>query len=134
MSAIPADLLEFDFVWSSCALEHLGSMESGIEFILNSTKCLRRGGVAVHTTEFNLSSNRDTLESKSIVLFRKRDIEELIARLERTGCAVAPLNLGIGERLEDGFVDLPPYKAAPHIKLALGGYITTSIGLIITRH
>ena len=134
MNAIPADLRDFDFVWSSCALEHLGSLEAGINFVINSTKCLRRGGVAVHTTEFNLSSNKETYEGSGVVLFRKRDIEEMIARLESAGCSVAPLNLTIGERVEDGFVDLPPYKSTPHLKLALYGFLTTSVGLIITRH
>ncbi len=133
MNAIPEDLVEYDFVWSSCAFEHLGSIENGIQFVINSTKCLRSGGVAVHTTEFNLSSNEETLEHESLVFFRKRDIEELIKRLEASGCVVEPLNLVISEKVEDGFVDLPPYKTDNHIKLAIFGHLTTSIGLIITK-
>ena len=133
MNQIPKSLKDFDFVWSSCAFEHLGSIEHGLEFVINSVNCLRPGGVAVHTTEFNLSSNDDTLESDTLVLFRKRDIEKLITRLEKNGFSVAPLNLTVGERVEDGFVDLPPFKSAPHLKLAVMGYLTTSIGLIITR-
>ena len=58
MNAIPSDLVGFDFLWSSCALEHLGSIEAGIDFVLNSTTCLQPGGMAVHTTEYNLSSRR----------------------------------------------------------------------------
>lgn len=134
MNAIPEDLVDYDFVWSSCAFEHLGSIEHGLQFVINSTKCLRPGGVAIHTTEFNLSSNEETLEEESLVFYRKRDIEELVRRLEALKCVVAPLNLVIGERVEDGFVDLPPYKADNHIKLAMYGHLTTSIGLVITKY
>lgn len=134
MNEISETLTDFDFTWSSCAFEHLGSIEKGLQFVINSTKCLKPGGVAIHTTEFNLSSNEDTFENESLVFFRKKDIEELVVRLEQSGCTVAPLNLTIGERVEDGFVDLPPFKNAPHLKLALFGYLTTSIGLIITKN
>ena len=133
MNDIPLSLTAYDFTWSSCAFEHLGSIEKGIQFVINSTKCLRSGGIAVHTTEFNLSSNEDTFENEGLVFFRKKDIEDLIARLEQSGCIVAPLNLTIGERVEDGFIDLPPFKNSPHLKLALFGYLTTSIGLIIKK-
>jgi hypothetical protein len=134
MNNISDDLRDFDYTWSACAFEHLGSIERGVQFVLNSTHCLRSGGVAVHTTEFNLGSNSNTLETESCVLFRKRDIEELINRLEKTGCSVLPLNLTLGERVEDGFVDLPPYKPDNHLKLVLEGHLTTSIGLIIYKN
>jgi hypothetical protein len=48
---------KYDFLWSSCAFEHLGSLRAGFDFVTNALKLLRRGGIAVHTTEFNLSSN-----------------------------------------------------------------------------
>ena len=133
MNNIPADLKDFDFTWSACAFEHLGSIEKGLDFVINSVKCLKPGGVAVHTTEFNLGSNDATFESESCVFFRKKDIELLISRLEKMNCEVLPLNLTISELLEDDFVDLPPYKSAPHLKLAMQGHLTTSIGLIIKK-
>ena len=84
MNAIPTSLRDFDFCWSACCLEHLGGMRQGLDFIRNSLDTLRPGGVAVHTTEFNLGSNDETLETPSLCLFRKQDIEllmhELIAR------------------------------------------------------
>jgi Methyltransferase domain len=43
-----------DFVWSSCAMEHLGSLEAGIDYVMNSTRLLKPGGVSINTTEFNL--------------------------------------------------------------------------------
>lgn len=47
MTRVPNDLTGFDFVWSSCSLEHLGSLEAGIDFIWHSLECLRPGGIAV---------------------------------------------------------------------------------------
>lgn len=34
MRAIPKDLLGYDFLWSSCAMEHLGSLRAEVEFVL----------------------------------------------------------------------------------------------------
>ena len=34
MNAIPEDLTGFDFLWSSCALEHLGSIDAGARFVV----------------------------------------------------------------------------------------------------
>ena len=54
MNNIPNNLRGYDFCWSACCLEHLGSISNGLEFICNSLETLRPGGVAVHTTELNL--------------------------------------------------------------------------------
>mgnify|MGYP005869253905 CR=1 FL=1 len=61
MNAIPEDLKRgrFDFLWSVCSLEHLGSLERGEDFVVEAMRCLRPGGVAVHTTEFNLDAEGD---------------------------------------------------------------------------
>ena len=53
---------KYDFVWSSCALEHLGTLQAGIDFVVKSASMLKPGGVAVHTTEFNVGSNTGTIE------------------------------------------------------------------------
>jgi cyclopropane fatty-acyl-phospholipid synthase-like methyltransferase len=134
MNAIPLEFFErFDFVWSACALEHLGSLQHGMNFIKNSLRCIKPGGVVVHTTEFNLSSNDQTLESPSCSIYRARDIKELINEVEAEGFVVAPLNLNYGDKLVDRHIDLPPYGFSPHIKLMLEGYVVTSIGLIIHK-
>lgn len=145
MNDIPGDLRGFDFLWSSCAMEHLGSLEQGVRFVEQSLNCLRPGGVAVHTTEFNLSSNSLTIENKDASIYRKCDIEGLYLRLREAGHQVAPLNFCIGDRLEDRHVDLPPYfetiptgGAEPaHLKLlwhdAELSAVLTSFGLIVKR-
>ena len=75
----------FDFCWSACSLEHLGSLEHGLTFIENSMDTLKEGGVAIHTTEFNLSSNDDTFETRDLSLYRRRDIQELVDQADPSG-------------------------------------------------
>jgi 2-polyprenyl-3-methyl-5-hydroxy-6-metoxy-1,4-benzoquinol methylase len=134
MNQIPQDLFDhYDFVWSACALEHLGSLQNGAEFIKNSLKCLKSGGVAVHTTEFNLSSNDATLESPGCSIYREKDIRKLIHELELEGYDVKPLNLNTGGSSVDNHIDAPPYGLSPHLKLELDNFIVTSIGLIISK-
>ena len=85
MNAIPDDLRDFDFTWSSCALEHLGSLDAGAAFVLRQMACLRPGGTAVHTTEYVVSSDTDTVEKGGTVLYRRRDIEALAEQLRAAG-------------------------------------------------
>lgn len=132
MNRIPPDLRDFDFVWSSCSLEHLGSIDKGLDFIVNSIKCLRPGGVAVHTTEFNVSSNTETLDTGGTVLFRHRDFKDLVDRLTAAGHHI-DVSYDLGQGPADYYVDVPPYTASMHLKLKLDRYVTTSIGLIICK-
>ena len=132
MNAIPTDLRDFDFCWSNCSLEHLGSIRHGLDFIHNSIGTLKPGGVAVHTTEFNLDSNDHTLESPMLSLYRKQDIEQLIHELLSNGHQVAPLNLWPGITPVDEHIDLPPYSPV-HLKLQVLKYTVTSVGLIIIK-
>lgn len=123
----------FDFNWSACAFEHLGSIQHGIDFVCNSMKTLKPGGIAVHTTEFNVCSNEDTVEVGDTVIFRRKDIEALISRLTDEGHEVSEMDWNYGTSPLDYYVDIPPYKQNPHLKLLLGQYVTTSIGLIIKK-
>jgi len=133
MTDIANHLADFDFCWSSCCFEHLGSLEAGMEFVVNSVeKTLLPGGVAVHTTEFNLSSNDDTVTHGGTVIYRKRDIEELIQRLRDRGHIVSGLRIAPDSDPLDFHVDTPPY-GGPHLKLRLAHYNTTSVGLVIQR-
>jgi FkbM family methyltransferase len=133
MNNISADLVDFDFIWSSCAFEHLGSIANGLRYVTNAMRCLKPGGLAVHTTEFNLTSNFRTLEAHDLAIFRKHDIDSLVFTLQKAGHVVAPLNLSPGAGQLDRHVDLPPYHSEPHLRLKLDRFVTTSIGLIVTR-
>jgi SAM-dependent methyltransferase len=133
MNAIDRDLDgQFDFVWSACAFEHLGSIMHGLEFVLNSVKCLKPGGVAVHTTEFNCSSDGDTLDNASTVLFRKRDFLLLERRLKLMG-AELEFNFNLGQQPLDQHIDTPPYSVDEHLKLQIMRWAVTSFGLVIRK-
>ena len=134
MNAIPPEWrMQFDFVWSSCALEHTGSLESGLEFIVNSMDLLKSGGVAVHTTEFNLSSNESTIETGGSVIYRKKDIGKLVDTLRKKGYII-DINFYFDDQDElDRHIDAPPYSDDKHIRLNLENYVSTSIGLIIQK-
>jgi hypothetical protein len=132
MNCIPDDISGFDFTWSACALEHLGSLQNGFDFIEATLKTLNPDGVAVHTTELNCSSDDETLETGGTVLYRKRDIIDFCKKLENKGYGVI-LNLNGGNLPLDHYIDVPPYTSDKHIKLQLDRFVTTSIGLIIRK-
>ncbi|OTP77684.1 MULTISPECIES: hypothetical protein [Burkholderiaceae] len=134
MNAIDDDIAGFDFTWSCCCLEHLGSLEAGIQFILNSVeKTLADGGVAVHTTELNLSSNDDTIESGHTVLYRHRDLIDVVSRLRALGHDVKPFIIAPDSHVLDFHVDLPPYASSPHLKMRFDNYVTTSAGIVVRK-
>jgi 2-polyprenyl-3-methyl-5-hydroxy-6-metoxy-1,4-benzoquinol methylase len=149
MNRIPPDLTgQFDLCWSLCALEHVGTTALAFQFVLNSMQCLKPGGIAIHTTEFNLSSNDSTLTSGTTVLFTRGQIEHLVRQLQAAGHEVFAVNYSPGSAPLDQYVDLPPFPnadlstespyllsvpQAPHLRLALGGFVTTSIGLVVRR-
>lgn len=133
MNNIPADLLDFDFTWSTCSFEHCGSIKLGQEFIYRQMQCLKPGGVAVHTTEFNLTSNRRTRSRGNTVLFRRQDVEAMLRRLTDDGHQVELLDLDVGDSESDCEYDRLPYSYDRHLKLEWRNYVTTSLGLIIQR-
>lgn len=134
MNAIPATFADYDFCWSSCSLEHLGSIKAGLDFIKASVKTLKVGGVAVHTTEYNISSNDATIDNNpTLVLFRRRDIDGLVEELRSDGHFVAEVCYDVLSEPIDLFVDIPPFTADTHIRLALANFVSTSIGLVIQR-
>jgi len=127
---------QFDFCWSICALEHLGSIAQGLDFIENSARVLRPGGTAVHTTEFNYGDEDETIDDWPVVLFQRRHFEQIARRLEGQGLSVAPLDFDVGSAPMDRFVDVPPYPPqgqARHLKLAIDGFRCTCFGLIFSR-
>ncbi len=93
---------------------------------------LKPGGVAVHTTEYNLSSNLFTRRRGDAVIYRRRDLTALADRLRRQGYAI-DLTFDAGDGPADQAVDRPPYSHDPHLKLQLGRYVATSYGLIIEK-
>jgi hypothetical protein len=124
---------KFDFVWSSCALEHLGSLADGIDFVLNSSALLKPGGIGVHTTEFNVVSNENTVVDGSDVIYRKCDLENLDYILRSQGMCLEEMDFRPGTSSADRQYDTPPYyqSGKHHIKLSIGDYVTTSLIFIV---
>ncbi|WP_010545911.1 SAM-dependent methyltransferase [Sphingomonas elodea] len=145
MNAIPDRLKGFDFCWSICALEHLGSIERGLAFIERSLDTLRPGGTAVHTLEFNVEADGPTVDNWVTVLFQQRHLEAMAARLDRAGHRVAPLDFSTGAGVLDGFIDMPPWHDArtqggaaglgepSHLKLSIDGFVCTSFGIVVRK-
>lgn len=132
MNEIPTDLSGFDFTWSSSSLDHCGTLEKAKAFLYRQMDCLKPGGVAVHTTEYNVSSNERTIEAGPTVCFRKRDVEEVARRLKTLGHGIE-LDLALGDGPADRYVDEPPYTHNPHLRLRWCEFVATSIGFAIDR-
>lgn len=133
MNAIPAELRNYDYNWSSCSFEHLGSIEQGIAFLKNQLQTLKPGGWAVHTTEYNISSNDETQDHNLTVIFRHRDIEKVVEALRKEGHFVEELDYSLGGMPEDFLVDTLPHQQKIHLKLQIDRFVVTSIGLIIRK-
>ncbi len=131
MRAIPDDVCGFDFCWSICSLEHLGTLAAGLDFIENSLKTLVPGGIAVHTTAFNVHSNEDTLETGPTVAYRERDLLEFRDRLEAQGHEVAAFDLSRGDGLFDRYIDVPPYGEEPGVRFLFASYTLSSVAIVV---
>lgn len=132
MNNVPVNLRGFDCLWSCGSLEHIGGLQNGLDFIEASLACLRPGGFAVHTTEFNLSSDSDTLDSKNLSFYRRKDIIGIAERLLSHGHHLV-LNFTRGSRPADFHVDRAPYGYELSLTALHYQYVITSIGLIIRR-
>jgi SAM-dependent methyltransferase len=132
MTRLPEDLGTFDFLWSCSALQRLGGLPQGVEFVESACRRLRPGGVAVHTTEYNVSSNEKTLDRGSVVLFRRRDVEEMRRRVSDAGCRMLEPDFDTGSGPLDLWTDNWPY-GMPHLKLVFGRFVTTSFLMIVEK-
>jgi hypothetical protein len=124
----------FDFTWSSCCLEYLGTLRNGLDFIKDSVeKCLRVGGTAVHTTELNLSSVTQSVESPETNLYSQTDLEAFITEMRECGHEASSLVIGPAAHALDFHVDVPPWSGDLHLRIRLAGCVTTSVGLVFRR-
>ena len=139
MNYIPADMDYYDFVWSSCALEHLGTLQNGLWFIMRTAALLMPGGVAVHTTEFNLSSNNETNTNSLNNIYREQDIDALIQTIRGLGLVTADPDYTRGKHNYDLYVDNwaggwnDGSENKPHLNLKVDGFDATSLILIIEK-
>jgi SAM-dependent methyltransferase len=139
MNEIPADIGMFDVVWSSCAIEHLGSPRRGLDFVLETCELLKPGGIAVHTTELELTPKAETADYGHCAVYRIEDLQDLEKRVRDAGYDVR-LNFHVAmETPADRWISLLgtfTEKALPepaHLKLVIGDSVSTSYGLIIRK-
>lgn len=132
MNNIDDDLTGFDFCWSTGSLEHIGSHANGLAFVERAMACLKPGGVAVHTTEYTLTSDTTNYDTPDLSFYCRNDIEGLAARLLAQGHTMI-LNFDRGSTVADLHVDLPPYHAGHTLAAHFSSHVITSIGLIIQR-
>jgi len=123
----------YDVVWSACSLEHLGSLAAGMEFVKQSARLLKPGGIGVHTTEYNVTSNDRTWTRGRDVIYRQKDIEALDRALRQDGFCLARPDLDPGDHAFDREYDYPPFYShgRQHIKIRLGQFVATSMLLIV---
>lgn len=123
----------YDFHWSSCVIEHLGGIKQAIDFITESVERLAPGGTAVHTTEFNLSSDIDTIDAPGTCILRGSDLITMLDDLSMRGFEVDPLILDPGSHPYNFHVDTSPFRSSVHLRLQLERFAATSVGLLIKK-
>jgi hypothetical protein len=135
MNAVPDDLGCFDLVWSCCALEHLGSPEAGLDFVVRTLDLLVPGGVSVHTTELELTRRDETADHGHLAVYRVDDLDRLAARVRDLRFEIETNWYVSMDTPADRWIALPPYPPddPAHLKLAIGDSVSTSVGLLIRR-
>ena len=135
MNQIPVEEHGYDFCWSTCAIEHVGTLELSIAFMKNMLCVLRPGGIAVHTTEFNLSSNDATVCEGGTVLWRKRDVEQLQEWMLSHGQEME-VTFERGTMPADRYVEMSPFASGIKdlICFYFSGYITTGFALVVKKN
>ena len=86
--------------------------------------CLKPGGVAVHTTEFNVSSNTSTAATGETVFVPPPGHRGLCEAVEKDGHKI-DVDFSPGTAPADNFVDLPPYAHATHLKLQTDKFVAS---------
>jgi hypothetical protein len=130
MNAIGKDIQDCDFVGPHAVL-HLGSIERPRFRRYQRRESVEAGRRRLpHQRIKSLQARRSKWAT---VLFRRRDIEKLIERLESRGHKVKPLPIEPAKSVIDLLVDLPPYDSDLSLRLKLGKFVTTSFGIVISR-
>ena len=138
MNHIPKEFHgQFDFVWSTCSVEHVGSISLGQRFALESMELLKPGGAGVHTVEYTLSSLDETIERGDTVLWRQADVQRLYDDFGKLGYSMDAPCWNVGTHRHDLNPDRPPYKSDAsmdnHIKLLIGDHVSTSMGWVVQK-
>lgn len=125
---------QFDFAWSAGTLEHIGGKAAGLQFLIQQMQCLRPGGVAAYTTEYDYTGNDVKVETDDLCLYTEADLKSIVNTLRSRGYDVWPLDL------QHPLFEAPPEagdsndpEAMYHLKYDLCGTSTTSVLLVVQK-
>jgi SAM-dependent methyltransferase len=134
MNEIPIEMNNsYDLVWSTCALGHIGSYQKGLDFIVRSAKLLKPGGWAIHTTELDLSEEKERFDTPNLSFYKLDDLAKLVRVLEEDGNIVMPLETNLWNDKSELFVASEPWGDKPHLRIRVLGREITSIAIILQR-
>lgn len=137
MNAIPADIGSFDLIWCSCSMEHLGSPDKGLQFARQSCRLLRPGGLAVHTTELELTSRATTADHGRCAVYRVQDIRGFAASMRAEGYDISMNTYVSMDTPHDRWIDMPEVETKlpelAELKVLIGDSVTTSFGLMVRK-
>lgn len=128
-----------DLVWSSCALEHLGSPAAGLDFVRRSCRLLTPGGVAVHTTELELTDRTESADYGHCAVYVLADLQRLAATLREDGLEIelsshVSMATPRDRTVSTALLADPDLAHEPaHLKLVIGDSVSTSFGLVVRR-
>lgn len=136
---------KYDFVWSICAMEHIGGIKKGLEFVESSLEILKPGGISIHTTEFALNESEDLFDCPDLAFFNKQHINDLKNRINKTAKFFEP-DFNPGSLCLDRYIDCDPFHGdfinypgnnedwfVPHLRLLIFKFPITCIGIIIKK-
>jgi len=121
---LPPDLANFDFLWSSRVNEMLYSVAETARFVEDAMRCLRPGGLAVHTFGYDLAPSGRATPSTKRVMMQQGDIERIALLLVSRGHTVAQFKIDTSDPiLTPGVAVDAEHRAMDH----------TMVGLIARR-
>jgi len=121
---IPADLVNFDFLWSARVNEMLFSVAATAAFVEQAMACLRPGGLAVHTFSYDLAPSGRKIPSTDRIMLQQGDIERIALLLVSRGHEVAQFKIDASDPiLTPGAAVDAEHRAMDH----------TMVGLIARR-
>ena len=121
---IADDLVNFDFLWSSRANEVLYSVADAVQFVEDSMRCLRPGGIAVHTFSYDLAPSGRKIPSTDRIMLQQGDVERIALLLVSRGHEVAQFKIDASDPiLTPGTADAAEHRAMDR----------TMVGLIARR-
>ena len=117
---LPADLVNFDFLWSARVNEVLFSVAATAAFVEQAMACLRPGGLAVHTFGYDLAPSGRKIPSTDRIMLQQGDIERIALLLVSRGHEVAQFKIDASDPiLTPGTAVDAEHRAMDHTMVGL---------------